>query len=196
MANLLRCFLSAAISCSLVAQAPANRYDALKQALGLSDFELMQFQQRSPAPNPFNQSEAGKAVKADWDSLRYRLLDEASRANLQVIGKVFDRYATASQSIALGLIKAEQWHGQTLCLYEYHHESELGLSETQVWQLTQLKYNGLTAKTAPRRDLAMAVLNKSQKAILIEFETALQLVSDAIECALISEPLKSETLCH
>lgn len=179
-----------------MAQAPTNRYDALKQALSLSDSQLMQFQQRSPAPNPMNHSDAGMAARAEWDSLLDRLLDDSKRTKLQVIGKVFDRYAIASQTISLGLIKAEQWHGQTLCLQDYYPASELGLGESQVWQLKQLQYTARETKTAPQRGLALALLNKSQKAILAEFETALQLASDAIECGLIPEPPKSEVLCH
>jgi hypothetical protein len=47
---LFRGFLLAALAFSLHAQAPDRRYDALKDALGLSDSQLAQLQEKSAAP--------------------------------------------------------------------------------------------------------------------------------------------------
>jgi hypothetical protein len=52
------------------------------------------------------------------------------------------------------------------------------------------------SETAPPRDLAIAVLDQTQRATLAAFETALQLVREAIDLNLIPDPSKGEVLCQ
>jgi len=177
------------VALSALGQTPENRYNALKQALRLSDAQLSQLRQRDPAVIAIDQRSP-----VDAEHLRDRMLDDAQRTKLAAIQKVLDRWDAAALALEFGLIGETQWPGGTLCFYPvraYAYAQELGLSDTQVQQLEQL------AQTAvPSHALALAVLDDTQKAKLAAFRTALQLASEAIELRLIPAPAKGEILCH
>ena len=76
--------------------------------------------------------------------------------------------------------------------------SGLRVDSPAVIQLTSdiSKLHVHLAATRPPRDLALAVLDDAQKARLADFETALDLVREAIEIKLIPTPPKGEILCQ
>jgi hypothetical protein len=245
---LFRGLLSTVTSLSVLGQVSGNRYEALKQALGLRDSQVWQLQQVSRAAITINRPTPAAARRAinrtnvltqNGYSLRDPILDDSQQTKLAVIEKVLDRSDTASLAITLGLISAQRWPGRSLCYYPIRaYASELGLSESQVWQLERLQqaareplYAQITekenrrleflnsggsadsptvvqliseisklqkqaAETRPERDLALAVLDDTQKAKLAAFETALQLAREAIELGLTPDPPKGEVLCH
>lgn len=118
-----------AVSFSLLAQVPGSRFEALKDALGLSDFQLSQIQQSRPAAN------------AMADVLADRILDDSQKAKLAVIEKVLHSDKMASLAIVAGLIDAKQWPKKFPCGYYPFRTSasELGLSDSQMGQLEQLQ---------------------------------------------------------
>jgi hypothetical protein len=123
---------------SVLGQAPANRYEALQHALGLSDSQMQQLEQRSPAAR---RAVDGSNFRApNGDTHRDRILDDSQEAKLRVIAKVLDDWKAASFSVVLGLMSAQQWPGQSLC-YEPigFYASEFGFSDAQVWKLEQLR---------------------------------------------------------
>jgi hypothetical protein len=163
---------------SLLGQESGKRYDALKQALGLSDAQVSQLQQRTPL-----------------------VLDDAQRAKLPAIQKVWDRWDAVAFAIQLGLIDEKLWPGgsATLCFYPIRasaYATELGLSESQLRQLDQLKEAARATHSRPPRDLALAVLDETQRGKVTAFETALQVANEAIELGLIPRPMHGEVLCH
>jgi hypothetical protein len=249
------------IALAALGQESGNHYDALKQALGLSDAQLSQLQQMKSAPVARPALTGTSALVAIYppvpadgrptgrffgtmnlppqneDSLR--VLDDSQRAKLAAINQVLDRWGAATLVIAFGLIDVQQWPGGARCPVRGDaYAAEFGLSESQMqqfWQLTRdaqeplwaqirekaaqrmaLLDPGLSAdspavvqlgsdidklqaqvvKTGPPRDLALAVLDGAQRAKLAEFETALQLATEAIELRLIPKPAMGEILCH
>ena len=163
-----------AVALSLLGQESGKRYDALKQALGLSDAQLSQLQQKRPTG-----------------------LDDSQRAKLAEIKKVWDRWDAAALAIEFGLIDEKQWTGGALCdfypIRSYAYAKELGLSDAQAQQLEQLRQ---ASGSRPRRDAARAVLDETQRAKLGELENQLQLASEAIDLRLIAAPARGEILCH
>jgi hypothetical protein len=146
---LLRGILFAVISLSVLGQVSGNRYEALIQALGLSDFQVWQLQQGSPAAIAINPRTPASAFRRIGEtnvpaqsgySLRDRVLDDLQRTKLAAIEKVLDRWDTASLAITLGLISAQQWPGGPLCYSPIRaYESGLGLSQSQVLQFERLQ---------------------------------------------------------
>ena len=99
---LLRGFLFSALLFSLQAQGPYNHYQALKDALGLSDAQLAQLQEESPRPNvirqpmptglpavtPYPAARAGnfRLVSTRFPALvKDGLLDDSQKAKLAVV---------------------------------------------------------------------------------------------------------------
>lgn len=74
--------------------------------------------------------------------------------------------------------------------------SGLSADSPEVRQLA-LDVGGLRSQVArPPRDQARALLNNEQRAMLADFERALELAKEAIELGLIPDPPKGEVLCH
>jgi hypothetical protein len=215
MVKLWALTLSAALGVALnaAAQEPANRYDALKHALGLSDTQLSQLQQKPPPANARPAPTGGavaiysaggfgrmpKQPAANEESLR--ILDDSQRTKLAAIQKVWDRWDAMAFTIEFGLIDEKLWPGgsATLCyspIRAYAYVAELGLSEFQILQLEQLKEAARATHSRPPHDLALAALDGSQRANLTAFETALQVANEAMELRLIPTPLHGEPLCH
>jgi hypothetical protein len=201
-------------------QESGHRYDALKQALGLSDAQVSQLQQIPPrkmvrptpsgsqglvAIYPADRQSAGNfgrgpmQLPPNQDSLR--VLDDRQRANLVVIQKVWDRWDAVAFAIQFGLIEEKLWPGGsgTLCYSPIRSNSyvaELRLSDFQIELFEQLQQVAQGAHTKPRRDQALSVLDDAQRANLAAFETALQVANEAMELQLIPVPLHGEVLCH
>jgi len=202
-------------------QESGDHYEALKQALGLSDAQVSRLQQRSPAA-----------------------LDDSQKSKLAVIRKTLDRWDAATVTIGLGLIREQQWPGSTQCMIyqirayaSFAYATELGITPSQIEQFEQIQraageplwaqvrekdrqrsellHSGVSkdspavvqlgsdidrlqaqATARPRHDLALAVLNAAQRTKLAAFETALQAASEAIDLGLILAPPKGEFLCH
>jgi hypothetical protein len=205
MKNLLLCaLLFATSSPRLLAQPPDHRYEALQQALALSDPQISQLRQQSPAPIPTDRQTTrsasrragnfGQFTPQQWDSSRRdRILDSSQQAKLVTIAKVLDRYELAALAITAGLIDAQEWPGATLCFYPISvSAAALALRDSQVQDLERLRQ----ATPKPPRDEALAVLDDSQRANLAAFQTALQLARQAIELGLLPDPPKGEILCH
>jgi hypothetical protein len=127
---------------SLLAQVPANRYEPLQQALGLSDFQLWQAQQKSPDYPPAPRASLSYAGRRSFQNgtetpvtnlLADRILDNSQKAKLAEIEKVLLSERMASLTVVLGLISAQQWPGGFQCPFYPipAYASELGLSEAQ-----------------------------------------------------------------
>ncbi len=140
-----------AVALIVLGQESGGRYDALKQALGLSDAQVSQLQQTPPKaivrPAPTGSAvaiyQAGRfsgmprQLTPSEDSLR--VLDDAQRAKLAVIQKVLDRLGAATLAIEFGLISEQQWPGSAQCPVRYDaYAAEFGLSESQMRQLERL----------------------------------------------------------
>ena len=187
--SLLRGVLFAAVSFSLPAQAPGHRYEALKNALGLSDFQLLQCQQSSPAASAIHQPvpRAGDRVfiynyrtasspDAMLDQLQKpviekvnRILANGQKTKLAEIEKALDRSSSAaSLAISLGLMTVEQWPGQTLCFYPIRtYASELNLSDSQILQFEQLRHGAqepVDAQIKEKENLRLGLLNSGTAA--------------------------------
>jgi hypothetical protein len=72
----------------------------------------------------------------------------------------------------------------------------LGLSDAQAAQLDQLAQTARAPHTVPPHDLALAVLDGTQRGNLSAFENALRVANEAVELRLISRPRRPEVLCH
>ena len=181
-----------------------DSFQAVKQALALSDAQITQIQQVRPHwPD--------EAVR-----LRAAILDDAQRAKLASIRKVL--YGdTAHLAARLGLINRQDWEqrfGQT-CLfgeirqYIYYTKRysakplELYLSPAQAERFERIQREreallnaGSTKDThAPLpRDVVMSILDSIQKAKLAEFESELQVAAEAVQLGLIESA--GEVLCH
>lgn len=153
----LRAAAMLSVALSVLGQEPVHRYDALRQALGLSDAQLSQLQQKHAAPAarpapiggqapvPIYSQAGGFSSKRilpaqNEDSLR--LLDDSQRAKLAEIRKVLDRWDAAELAIAFGLIGERQWPGGPQCpVRSSAYAAELGLSEFQIRQFDQLRHH-------------------------------------------------------
>lgn len=199
-----------------VGQTSGSPFEALKHAIGLSDSQVLQLQQESPAAarsrtrtmdspsaSAFRQrigdAAGARNLPAETvDSLQDSILDDSQRIKLAAIKKVLDHRDAAALALEFGLISRRQWPGGPLCdsypIGAYAYASDLGLSESQRLQFSQLKREAESAGTTPRHDLALAVLDETQKASLAAFENALLLASEAVELRLISIAV-GEILC-
>ena len=200
---------------------------ALKDALGLTEMQMWQLRQelRSPGPqgNALGFRPPHDASASLQRALRNPTLDASQQAKLAEIAKVLDRWRTASEAIATGLIRVSQWPGSSACLpYPIRaFASEFELSVAQVEQFEGLqraaeepiwvrirekekaqlasevsKLSQQIAAIRPPRDLAIAVLNDAQRAQLAAFETAMTLAREAIEMKLIPASSVGEVLCQ
>lgn len=136
--------LFAATLLNVPGQESRKSFNALKQALALSDSQLLRLQKHRPAWrfNPRFREEAAR--------LRGQMLDDSQKTTLAAVASVLDRGEAASLAMDLGIIREEQWPGPTLCL---HHPidayasspymSEIGLSPSQleIFQQTQRDAN-------------------------------------------------------
>jgi hypothetical protein len=253
-----RGFLFAILSLSVWAQAPDTRCAALKDALGLSDSQLRQLQQKSPAEianqRPMSTDSRGairlfpdnvvgipggngrRPFPHEQDPINYGLLDDSQKTKLQeVVAKIWRHPPTARLAIAIELTSAYQWP-RFPCPHEIrgNAESDIDLTSFQLLQLqelhqsagesprliaekenrrTMLLHSGrgadsqeviqldwdiaaLREQASRRRDLALAVLDDSQKVKLAVVEAALQLLSEARELRLIACLGCGEVLCQ
>jgi hypothetical protein len=199
------------VALSLLGQESGKRFDALKQALGLSDAQVSQLQQArpaavtrpAPAGSPVAIYPAGRfsgtpRPAANEDALR--VLDDSQRGKLAAIKNILDRWDAGALTTAFGLIDEKQWPGGTLCdfypIRTYAYAKELNLSDSQERQLEELRETARAAGAKPPHDAAQAVLDEAQRAKLASFEGELQLAGEAIELGLIPRPLRGEVLCH
>lgn len=128
---------------------------ALKDALGLTEMQMWQVRQEKPARvAPRSVAAVGRSpgIPGDFanarpykvsldEALHNPILDASQQAKLADIVKVLDRWRAASEAIAMGLIRAEQWPGSSACLpYPIRtFASEFDLSDAQVGHLERLQ---------------------------------------------------------
>jgi hypothetical protein len=126
---------------------------ALKDALGLTEMQIWQLQQEKK-PIAVVPSGIASAARRSGDfalprpykeslseALHNPILDASQQAKLAEIVKVMDRWRAASEAIAMGLIRAEQWPGDSACLpYPIRaFPSEFDISDAQLEQLERLQ---------------------------------------------------------
>jgi hypothetical protein len=205
----------------VLSQESGSRFEALKQALALSDAQMSQLQQRS------------KGLAATG------MLDDSQRAKLANITKILDRFDAAAVSIAFGLITEKQWPGGPLCVYPFrtYVSTAFDISQSQIEQIEQIMRDAnkplwvlirakamrrsellnsgasadapevvelgletnelqVRANARPPREAVLAILDDNQKAKLAVFETELQVAREAIALGLIPAPVMYEILCH
>ena len=162
----------------VLSQESGSRFEALNQALGLSDAQMSQLQQRS------------KGLAATG------MLDDSQRAKLAEIRKVLDRWDAAAFAVELGLITNEQWPGGCLCASRVRgnpYSTELGITDAQAQQIERI-LESVNAKE--RREPVLAVFDEAQRAKLAAFEAGMQRAREAIQLGLIPRVPKGECLCH
>jgi hypothetical protein len=189
------------------ATAQQNHYDALKNALALTESQISEIKRAS---YPWRTARTRRYKDRLEGALNNPTLDTSQRAKLAEIVKVLDRWKMVSESIAAGLIDPRQWPGVTLCVFPIRaFPAELALSGSQVSRLEELErtapfrlINTGDLKPFPspeaarqRRNLALAILNDAQKSKLAAFELDLKIVQEAIALKLIPDPPKGEILC-
>lgn len=168
---------------SASAQAPGERYEALQRALGLTDFQVWQLQQkRSPAaanhapglvsaqrsaasrPAQSRDLPRGPAIE---DPRQMELLDQTQRAKLAEIEKILDRWEMASQTVALGLMKADDWPGMSLCSSRIEtSRSELKITDAQVEEFERIEQAArqpVEQQIWQKMDLHVALLNSGSR---------------------------------
>jgi Spy/CpxP family protein refolding chaperone len=151
------CLLAcSALAFGVSAQAPGHGYEALQRALGLTDFQVWQLQQkRAPAAanHPPAVASAQRAAArrmaqsgdlprgpAVEDPRQIELLDETQRTKLAGIEKVLDRWEMPRQAVALGLMTAGDWPGMGLCFSRIEAaRSELDLTDAQVAEFERIQ---------------------------------------------------------
>lgn len=141
--SIVTCIGIAILGMNVFGQESASRFDALKQALVLSDSQLEQLQRNLSQPVRMNAPTGppaagapagsffgggvtiytpdGLAVKQnralrgnDRVDAQRQLLNDSQRTKLDAIGKVLDRWDIAAFAVALGLVTQREWRN-TLC---------------------------------------------------------------------------------
>ena len=168
------------------------RYDALKQALGLSDAQLLQLQQAPPAtarpvvsgnqplvsiyPGPA----AGRIYLSARNQAALRLLDDSQKSKIEAIQKTLGRWDAAAVSIGLGFIDEKEWPGSSACFHyplrsfaSYAYALELGLTSAQMDQFEQIQqaasepfWAQVREKTAQRSELLNSGLRMDSPAVV------------------------------
>jgi hypothetical protein len=144
------------------------RYDALKQALGLSDAQLSQLQQMPPPAMARPAPSGNQALVAIYpmpgdrrpsggffggmtnlparNEASLRVLDDSQKSKLAVIQKTLDRWDAAAVAIGLGFIDEKEWPGGSACLFypvamyfSYAYALELGLTPAQEEQFKEIQ---------------------------------------------------------
>jgi hypothetical protein len=121
------------------------------------------------------------------------VLTAAQRSKLAEIAKVFERARLASEAMQLGLITEDQWPRGTLCFYPIEGV-DLGLNTAQ-----RVAFGRLQAESRPKRplrELALTILDEGQRKKLADFETALEVVREAVDLRLMARPSLGEVLCR
>ncbi len=183
------------IALAVLGQEPGNRYEALKQALGLSDAQLSQLQQMHAAPvaRPapiggsarvpiYPQSPAGgfsgRRILPAQNEDSLRVLDDSQRTKLAEIKKVLDRWDAAELAIGFGLIREQQWPGGPQCPRPSAYAAELGLSEFQIRQFDQLRDDAQEPLWAQIREKAAQRMALLDSGLSADSPAAAQLGSD------------------
>jgi hypothetical protein len=126
---------------------------ALKDALGLTEMQMWQLRQEKLAVSPPRIAAMGRqrgvptgtngmeSSASLQRALENPILDAAQQAKLREIVKVLDRWRTASEAMAMGLISAGQWPGASACLpYPIRtFPKEFDLSDAQLEQWERLQ---------------------------------------------------------
>jgi hypothetical protein len=127
---------------------------ALKDALGLTEMQMWQLRQEKPvmaaasglaaagrrAGIPMGNPEMEYSALLER-AVRNPILDASQQAKLRGIAKVLERWRTASEAMAMGLISAAQWPGSGTCLpYPIRtYPAEFDFSEAQLEQWGRLQ---------------------------------------------------------
>ncbi len=178
--HILQCgVLFAATLLNVLGQESQRSFDALKQALALSDSQLLQLQKNRPAGriNPGLREEAAR--------LQSEILDDSQKTTLAAVARVLDRWEAASLAIDLGLIREEQWPGSTLCLHypieayaSNPYTSEIGLIPSQIEQFRQTQRDVNKPLWAQVREKAMQRSELLASGISADSHSIVELGSD------------------
>lgn len=143
---------------------------------------------------------ARDALRGIVPVLRSSVLDNTQRAILAEIEKPFADLSIRASAITMGLIDETKWGGPGLCPSTNRIIAEAyGLSDAQVREFNRIEYEARQQNihARPRRDVALALLNQSELAKLAEYESNLELGSEAVELHLLAPPpVNAEVLCH
>jgi hypothetical protein len=171
--------LLVATSVSMPGQESRRPYEALQQALGLSDAQISQLEQIRSAPSASSGPSANQPAPAarhpmagspaavdrptqGGSSPQDRLLYDSQRSKLAEIAKVLDRSDAADLTIGLGLINQRRWPGDTLCFpgairvyASYPYAAELGLTPSQVTRFEEIQRDASAPLWAQVREKVM-----------------------------------------
>jgi hypothetical protein len=152
----------------LVVAVSAVGQTALKDVLGLTEQQMWELRLEKPVPVAPRGIASGErrlydpaARPMDYSAslqkaLQNPILDASQQAKLAEIVKVLGRWKMAAEAIAAGLIREEQWLGQALCPESIRaFPAELGLSESQLSRLEELRRAAEAPFFAQLREMAM-----------------------------------------
>lgn len=207
-----RQLLIAALSCALFAEAPGDRYQPLRRALGMSDSQDWQL----TPEQQYKLADISKVLDRFQISARavaLGLIDVRdwptgwacwfpARAPVSAFAGEFDLSATQTAQLekAQGDLR-QQNLDQLGAMWKRLHElrdsgasdgspkvlelnSEISKLQSQYWEIR------------PPRDLVLAMLTDTQRAKLAAFQSELELAREALELHLIRLPGLPEILCH
>jgi hypothetical protein len=158
----------------------------LKDALGLTEMQIWQLRQAKLAVSPPRTAALGRqpGVPTGTNNMEYSasvqgalqnpILDASQQAKLREIVNVLDRWRTASEAMAMGLISAAQWPGSSVCLpYPIRtFPTEFDVSDAQLEQWGRLQRAIQEPLWAQIREKAMArselLDSKSQAGIQLD----------------------------
>lgn len=170
-----------------------TKYDAIRQALGLTDAQIEAIQ-RPWKPEPAQPDTKGKNSFSRWENggarafyeSRLAILDDQQRAKLAEIEKSWNM-RTAEEVIALKIIPWEQfpWRGG-ICTIPWTS----ALTPEQVAQLYGARIY------QPTREQVWPILTEEQKSRFEKFEKNLPLLIEAVSLNLIPPVVMGEVLCH
>jgi hypothetical protein len=109
-------------------------------------------------------------------------------ARLTEIASVLDRSGTAALAVALGFIRLDEWpEPDSLCIYPLGsyasspNLADFGMTRSHIEQLARAMRAAKKSEFGrPPRDLALSILDDSQKAKVAAFEKELELASEAL----------------
>jgi hypothetical protein len=137
-----------AVSWFVLGQPPQESFEAVKQALSLTDAQVVELQRNRLR----NRQEAVRqhllVVPRGQRRIVFHFpegMDDSNKAKLSDIAKTLDRSGAASLAIDLGLLGQEQWPGgaDSVChrpLQSYSGRPlEFGMTESQIHQLLEIR---------------------------------------------------------
>lgn len=161
----------------VVGQQPLGSFEAVRQALGLSDAQVAELQRNYPR---YSRAGRERVVHFPED------MDDAHRLRLSGIATVLERAGTATMAIDIGLIRQEQWPGgaHSMCHYPFSsyysspYLADFGITQSQIQQLAALMRVAMEPLWPQVREKAMQRQSLLDSGVSVDSPAVVQLGSD------------------